>query len=524
MGQTRIEMDQRHRAHLLPLEEALTTGGDTRLLVDRDSGRNRYGCLPRPSAAIPFGSCTASTVSTRGFAAAGRIQQSLLDSDDGSASGDRCCENIRRRLEEMLGFPEGVEIMLAPSGTDAELIAAALALGDGARPLVNIVVGPDEVGSGTTLAAAGLHYDELLPNGRRVTVGEPVDRSFAARIRVETVRLRGDDAIMHDEEHVDALVSNLVSRAAAEGARVLVHVVAHSKTGVHAPSLRCVERLRREHDDMCVLIDAAQGRFSRRGLKEVLQNGDLVLLTGSKFYSGPPFSGSLLVPEEMGPDRRGVETFPTAFSDYFTSSEMPEAWRSIRASMPDQPNFGLILRWYAALAEMDAYYESPAEGRLAVLRAFEAELPVILGASPAIELLPVFAPLYDDQVERLLESKTTVFSFRVRSPDSDDWLSRDELVRIRAELNSEVSDRYPWLDPATMGAAFHIGQPVHVRNDQYVLRIALGGELIVRVATDPRLGETVEQRLDWLREQIRGFRDKLEALAGFGSGGNLKRL
>ena len=48
-----------------PLERLLASGGDTRLEIEPNTGRNRYACLPRPSTAVPFGSCTSSSISAR---------------------------------------------------------------------------------------------------------------------------------------------------------------------------------------------------------------------------------------------------------------------------------------------------------------------------------------------------------------------------------------------------------------------------------------------------------------------------
>ena len=80
------------------------------------------------------------------------------------------------------------------------------------------------------------------------------------------------DAAIHsvgvEQEHdLDAEVEALVDDHIGRGRQVLLHVVAHSKTGLHAPSLEAVNRLRARYGDrVLVVVDAAQGRFSRRGL------------------------------------------------------------------------------------------------------------------------------------------------------------------------------------------------------------------------------------------------------------------
>jgi selenocysteine lyase/cysteine desulfurase len=495
------------------VEQLLVSGGDTRLVVNPQTGRNGYECLPRPSGVVPFGSCTSSTVSQRGFDAAQNLQRTICGNHDSLHSATEAAGNVRRRLSELLTLPSGVEVALAPSGTDVEMLALALAAGSGERKVMNIVVGPSEVGSGTPQAAACCHYDRITPSGRQVVAGEPVDRHLASRVDVRTVDLRTAHGVMLPESDIDAAIVELVVEASEADAIVLLHVVAHSKTGVHAPSLTCVERLRTASDDVVVVVDAAQGRFSRRGLRDVLQRNYLVMFTGSKFYGGPPFSGALLVPPRFQPAVRHLNELPAGFADYFTAAEMPESWAEIRQVLPAEPNIGAVLRWSAALAEIEAYYRVPDQLRLQVLRFFEAEVPKVLGASDVIHLLPVFPPVYDETSERLLESKTTVFGFWVTPNGARHSLGKADLKVMHTELASDLSVDHPGTDQPVVARTYHLGQPVDLGPAGSVLRVALGGEMITRLATDERLGRSLDERLDWLRSQLVGLRQKIECLA-----------
>lgn len=500
-----------------PLERLLTSGGDTRLEIVPQTGRNRYECWPRPADAVPLGSCTSSSISTRGYLAAQEVHRIFGGASDSRQAAYECAAFVQQRLSELLTLPAGVDVVLAPSGTDVELLALALAAGVGRRPVVNIVVGPSEVGSGTPLAAACCHYDQLTPSGARVQAGTPVDAELASRVAVRTVPLRAPGGDMLTESEIDAEVIELFLEANDADAITLLHIVAHSKTGVHAPSLACVDRLAKASDDVVVVVDAAQGRFSRRGLREVLQKGYLVMFTGSKFYGGPPFSGALLVPRSLRPENRGLERFPASFGDYFTAAEMPETWNSIRSALPAEPNLGCLLRWAAALAEIEAYYAVPNDARLRVLRHFEAQVPQTLSGGTVIRLLPVFPPVYDDTAERLLESKTTVFGFWVTPPGAQQPLGKAELKQMHADLATDLTGLPQGTDEAVLSRRYHVGQPVDLSAAGCVLRVALGGELVTRVATDARLGSTFDERLAWLGRQLSGLREKVEYLAALRS-------
>src|SRR5262249_21329550 len=209
-------------------------------------------------------------------------------------------------------------------------------------------------------------------DGSPAVIGEAIDPDLTARTDLQTVDLRTLRGDMHSESEIDAAVIEEFIEASEADAIALLHIVAHSKTGVHAPSLVCSERLRKISDDMAVVVDAAQGRFSRRGLRDVLKNEYLVMITGSKFYGGPPFAGALLVPSRFKPERRGLAQLPAGFRAYFSAAEMPPTWPEIRQALRAEPNVGLLLRWSAALAEMKAYYDVPSDLRLGVLRFFEA--------------------------------------------------------------------------------------------------------------------------------------------------------
>lgn len=423
---------------------------------------------------------------------------------------------IRRRLRHTLRIQSNVGIAFAPSGTDAELIAVALAQGLGKDRIVNIVVGPNEVGSGTPNAAGGLYYDDLVPSGRRVKAGNPIDPSWADRIRVELVPLRHDSGDMVDEAELDEHVTSLVARASAERATVLLHIVAHSKTGMHAPSLPCVDRLQAKYDNLVVMVDAAQGRFSRKGMWQALRNNQLFMITGSKFFGGPPFSGALLVPPAYERLAQSLHGLPTPFGDFFSHFEMPRSWRAVRGNLPSEPNYGLLLRWAAALAEIEAYYRAPGDARLNVLRFFEKQVPESFGASAHAELLAAYPPVHGE--ERLLQSKTTVFNFCVRRDGG--WMGMDELKRLHELLITDVSKHPTWGQTITDSTGFHLGQPVRIGKHRAALRIALGGELIVRVSTNPALGVTLEERLGWLQHQIVHLREKIDSLVGAHSTAN----
>lgn len=505
------------------LEDLLVSGGDSRMHVSEDTRLNKYGCAPRVRNAAAFGNCTASSLAPSGLAGARAVHHRLRAAAraDGSqgvrAEVEEIFSEYRGRFREVMRLRDvDCDIVFCPSGTDAELLALAVTRAGSEEPFLNIVTGPSEVGGGTTLAAGGKHFNEHVPCGERREPGTPLDDAHARGVRVATIRLRSTDGRLLRPEELDERADELVRSACAEGAQVLLHVVTHSKTGVYAPSFDKAAELQEAFgDQVTVMLDAAQARLSRRSVKAALELDYLVLMTGSKFYGGPPFSGVLLVPPKLRPSTTGLGALYPGLKDYLTAPEMPQAWTDQRASLPPDPNPGLVLRWGAALGQIEAYYETPSELRRSVMRAFEEAVPRVLGSSGIVDVVPV-SPIRDRDSLRYLEAATTVFPFFVRGED-DQPLGRGDLKILFRLLNRDVSGALPHLEAmekALLARQIHIGQPVVLsgadEDERTVLRVALGGPMIEKVATDTGIGPDFESRIAWMEAQLEMLRQKIE--------------
>jgi len=508
-------------------EQLLSSYGDSRHTVG-PHGRNRYGNRYSPEPGLlSFGSCTSSTVSEVAFEAADRLHGWLraLGSDVLGQSVDDLYERVRTELVSNIAMNSAatLEVALCPSGTDAELIPLLVALAEGSE-VTTILVGPSEAGSGTGDAAAATHFDTVTPRGHEVEPGTPVDVAVTARVRLERVRIRDADGAPRDEDDVDDEVRAILRQAVGRGDHALLHIIAHSKTGVHAPSLRCVDELVHAHPGQVdVVIDAAQGRFSRAGLAESLARGYMVMVTGSKFFGGPPFAGAVLVPHDRAGGRAVPTAVPEGFGDYFVPAMLPRSWREARASLSPGLGLGVLMRWWAALAEIRDYYSVPAALRLEVLRRFQAVVPGIIAATKHLELTTVPPPPEPRDDTRLLESNTTVFPFTCRAPDGT-LLGMDQLRALAAAVRggSPLDEQ---LSPQLAVLRCELGQPVELASGPTslpVLRIALGGRDIIRACVTPAAGTTFAERLERLERDLTLTLTKVDALVhGAAPGGSL---
>ncbi len=476
------------------LADVLSAGGDRRLDVDPRTGRNRYGCGFRPEVGLlHLGSCTGSTVTVPGFRAAGALLHTLggVEHPD-PVSTEAEHARIRRRLTSML-IPDDdrVDTVLTPSGTDAEYVTLHLATGASDHKLLNIVTAPYEVGSGTVLAAGARHFDTLTPNGSVRNTRAEVDHLLADRVTTTTVDVRGADGATRDADEIDEEMRKLVAEGIDAGCDVMVHVVAHSKTGMHAPSLDLLAELEQRYGArLHVIVDAAQGRISRRGLREALAAGRLVILTGSKFYGGPPFAGAVFVPHRYARVTSEIPA-PTGFGDYFTAEQAPVGWEAWRNALPAGGNLGLLLRWEAAMTEIERYYAVRPELRFEILQTFAARTPSVLDAVATVQVEASPSPLLTDDAQRLLESKQTVFSFAVRGvPEAD------RLRQVQACVRQNVGDGMD-------GRPVQIGQPVTVGAEgESLLRVALGAPALCEFAAAPDPTAAIDEQLSVLTTRL----------------------
>lgn len=325
----------------LALVAALASGGDARITLDADSGLNRYLSAPYPRAVLAYSSSTVSDISADAFA-------HLLETAAARAGESYAArlEALRGRIRAAYGIGADTEIVFAPSGTDLEYVALALALGRSEHGIHNVLLGADETGSGCIHSAHG--------------------RFFAN----ETALVDG----VAPGEDVEGMASEIAA-ARASGKHSVVHCVHGSKTGLVLPALADLDALMDEFGaDATFVVDACQARITSAAIADYLARGVIVLMTGSKFVGAPPFNGWALVPAALA---KGAAALPQGFAKIFRRAEWPAAWPGAE-QLEDSANAALALRLEAALFEIERFQAIPMPRVAAMIAAFEGALREVL--------------------------------------------------------------------------------------------------------------------------------------------------
>ncbi len=468
--------------HLGTAEALMETGGDIRLARDPVSGLNGYGCSHRPRPwAITFASSTASSSSERGYRAADearlRVTLALLTGAPPRAAVGALAAGVRASLTRLLKLP-GAEVIFAASGTDTELMALALAhLAAPSQPLVTILIAPEETGRGVPRAACGRHFAVDTAFGHAVACEAPIE-GFPHDIALARVALRDAAGAVRDAASVDAEVEALIEAGVARGARVILHALDLSKTGLLGPGLPALKRLRARFGGAFELVvDACQARLSGASLAAYLALDAIVLITGSKFFTGPPFAGALLLPPAIAARLHGPARLPAGLAAYFGQDDLPPC-PAARGFAPTG-NYGLLLRWRAACAELRAFNRISLPRRAEILRQFAATVRAAIEANPAFTLIPAppLARLPDDEPWERCQS---IFTFTIAAPGSTRPLDPQEARLVYGWLNTDLSGLLP--DRAGLAARIcHIGQPVALPCPGGLagaLRVSAGARLI----------------------------------------------
>jgi hypothetical protein len=504
-----------------PIEHLLASGGDTRLNLDPVTRLNFYGCrpFPRPEA-FTFASSTATSISGRAYAAAEAARETLVRAAMRQGLDAACAaqvDDLRTELLTLLGLAgSGVEIVFSPSGTDSELHAVFLARALLGTPMTSVIAGADETGSGVTHASCGRHFSTLTAQGAAVEKGNPI-AGLAEGVASIGLPLRESGRLRTPAE-MDEGILRAVAEAVAAGRRVLLHVMDHSKLGARCPSRACLAAVAtRWGDAVQVVIDACQLRLSRERLRWHLAQGHMVLITGSKFFTGPPFSGALLVPRDLARRLDEAPGFPAGLGDYTSRSDWPGAWRGFRARLPERANLGQFLRWVAAAREMRDYFAVPAAFRRYALGRFAEIVPGLIASEEALELLPDAPRPAAEAGEDAEWGVRSIFPFLLCRAGRT--LGPAECGVIYRALNADVSA----VLPATLTARHralaaqpcHIGQPVPLALPQggtvAALRISAGARIVSECWSDA--GETASAtRLEREFEEIRIILAKIDLL------------
>lgn len=481
-------------------EMLLQYGGDDRLTLDIKSSKlNKYFSTTFPRVKVlRRGSCTCSTISLDTYLEADMKKIKLLKLSISNGDIDQLmedeCHTLRSRILQVLQLKEiESEIVLFPSGSDAEFLPLLIAISrtiakttlHSKSKVFNYVIAAGEVGSGTPNAATGKHFSPLSPKGYEQKNNETlkgIDEEMIETISYKPRSKSGVADFLENEIMMD--ISEKLKRF--ESSVAVLHLVVSSKTGLIYPSMKTINTLKELYNDrIIVTVDACQLRCRLDIVREYIQQNFVVLITGSKFYTGPPFSGAVVIPQQSKIELENLfssfnnsltKSGPVGIQDYLTKCDIPSTLPQMKKFLcNDWYNAGLLLRWHCALPIMEAYRKLDPNLVLQLTKSWIDHVKTKLKLHKEYLKIIEVTEGIDDNI--ILGNSNTIISVAICKRDNA-FLNVDELKEFHSKMTQSLridNDLNNYCEYEVM-----LGQPVKLADSGFgVVRIALGADMVV---------------------------------------------
>nr|WP_315255760.1 hypothetical protein [uncultured Flavobacterium sp.] len=471
-----------------PTEYLLMSGGDLRLNIDEIELLNKYGCrpFPRPDA-FTFASSTATSISNFAFDKTDKVRRILIQNSLKKGFKNTTTafsELLKNNLRKTLKINDECQIIFSPSGTDSALQIAAITQIISDKEITHVLVASDETGSGVPAALKGCHFENTTALNHPVTKGDKIE-GFRD-IDLIKIPLRDENGGLKSSFQLDSEVFTAVSKTNKLGRHIVLHVMDQSKLGYQSPSEEIIKNLNTlDNLSMQIIVDASQLRLDPKDIQNYLSKGYIITITGSKYFTGPPYSGALILPKKVSKSINSARiTIPKGLTNYYNHSDWPASWFCSK-DLSDGFNYGSNMRWNAAIVEMDRYYKTPILYRNMGIEMF------CNFVEDSIKDVDFLEPLFEDKTkpntfdsnEFGLRNICTIFPFFILKDEKA--LSLDHVKKLYTLLNSDISDKFSDSPVEIIRLASqkcHIGQPVNVKYgnnfQSAVLRISLGARVI----------------------------------------------
>jgi len=471
-----------------PTEYLLMDGGDLRLNIDEIDLLNKYGCrpFPRPEA-FTFSSSTATSVSNFAFDKTDKVRSILIRNSlkNGFKNATiEFSELLKNNLKKIFKLNEESEIIFSPSGTDSSLQIAAITQIFSDKEITHVLVASDETGSGVSSALKGCHFENTTALNFPVKTGDKID-GFRD-VNLIKIPFRDENGALKSSQQLDEEVYDAIYKTNEQGRHIVLHTMDQSKLGYQSPSDELIKRLNTLAKlSIQIVVDASQLRLDPKDIQNYLNKGYIVTITGSKYFTGPPYSGALLLPKSVSKVIHSVKNaLPAGLTQYYNHSDWPISWFCSN-NLSDGYNYGSYMRWNAAIVEMDRYYKTPVLYRNMGIEMF------CNFVEDSIKEASFLEPIYGNETktnsynskEFGIRNIRTIFPFFILK--NNEVLSVDKVKKLYTLLNSDLSNQFedsPLEIIRLAAQKCHIGQAVNVKygNDieSAVLRISLGARVI----------------------------------------------
>jgi hypothetical protein len=426
------------------LRDILISGSDERSIILPETGKNKYFIDPVDHEGLLCrGSCTCNFLNEPSEEAVRKTYQVY------QAKGyETVLSHQLERLYALLSknYFNEYDILIAPSGSDLAYIPLLIAdiLHHG-KKITSIVTCPEELGSGSRLAMMGQYFYQKNQFGEEVQKGAQAFKHLKIRLHSFSARKKNGEIANYDED-ILTLMRNSKDEA------ILGHLVVGSKSGIE-DNLDIIPEAPKE---VIWTVDLCQLRNSSSLIHKLLDRNCMIMITGSKFYQAPPFCGVMLIPKSISEKVAAYRgPIDQGFTRLFSRLNLPFSWSHLSTYFKPDENLGLLLRWEAAISEMEALDRIPSDVSQNMIDKWHDVVREEIARHEELELMP-----------HQEHTNNSIISFRVKRNGT--FLNYDELKELYARCCLRTHDGM-----FNEYNRFTIGQPVKY-GERAFLRVAIG--------------------------------------------------
>jgi hypothetical protein len=329
------------------------------------------------------------------------------------------------------------KIYLCPSGTDAEYLSL---LGK-EKKILNIVFGINEIGSSIRQTASGKIFSKKAPHGNFKKTNLKLDILKKKYIKNIFLPISENNLFTKEKERNSYKLEQIVGNNIKSYDKIIIHLVYSSKSQKIYPNIKTIQKINRKYKQVKIVVDACQFRCENKTIIKFLTEGYDVIITGSKFYSGPPFCSAYLTNQEIAKlDSKDINKI---FNDY-------------ELVLKPKVSYGLSFRWFFALNEMALFNKIPTRDKLKIMLKLIKIINRCIRSNEYLEIKKIFKQFKNNG--DFIEDYQSIFLIFLKN--NDKYLT----LKSAREIYGEIKKRTNFMPL--------VSQPMDIYSYKYKTNIA----------------------------------------------------
>ena len=314
---------------------------------------------------------------------------------------------IKKELKEI--FSNKVKyIYLSPSGTDSEYLPL---LGN-EKNIYNIIIGINEIGTSIRHTSRGKIFSYEAPYGKFQSKNDYINEFKSKNIKTEFLPINSNNKDKDNHKILSSKIKFLLNKNFTKYDKSILHLVYVSKSHKIFPSIETINQMKKEFKGLKIVVDACQMRCDFKTLTSFIENNYDVIVTGSKFFSAPPFCSAYLTNNRLGTLQK--------------NSDLKKIFNDVELIKSPKMSYGLLFRWKFAINEMKHFSNIPKKNKILIINNLQNIIKKSIKSHKTLELCKN-QKLKNFRGERI-EDNLTIFLFYLKK--NNNYLSLLESRKI----------------------------------------------------------------------------------------------